>query len=171
MSVETDAVYAGPAVHKTSRFNPTKVLLDLREQHPKSDRAVLLALFRARMIEAVREDDDCLHPLSDAYFYREWANIEAYESRADRRGQSKKRPPRKPTDDMKETIKESIRRAVLLDTKLPDGRPARDHTFAEMNQFGGFWQHIATKGKPGQKVGAVLTDDQVQKLWLAWLKR
>jgi hypothetical protein len=171
-NIETDAVYAGPVVHKTSRFNPTKVLLELRTRYPKADKPKLLALFRARMLEAVRQDEDCLHPLSDAYFYREWANLEGYERRRDRRNSSNEPSPRSPNEreKEKEQIKDRIRLAVLLDTVLPDGRAAREHTFAAIKQFGGFWRHLATKGKPNQKVGDVLGDDEVQTLWLAWIK-
>jgi hypothetical protein len=169
MTVEANAIYGGPAVHKTSRLNPTKVLLELRERHPTDDKATVLEMFRVRMLKLVREEDDWLTPLADAYFYREWNNIDQYETRTTKAGRLNTPVPRKPTAANQENMKERIRLAVL-DTLLPDGRAAREHTFADIGKFGGFWTHLSMQGKPSQKVGDMLSDSQVQAMWAKWIR-
>jgi hypothetical protein len=170
MNIEADAIYGGPASHKMSRFNPTKVLIALREENPNADKGVVLALFRARMLEAVRDDEDCLHPLADSYFFREWNNLEAYEARAARRQSHRSEGGKKATAEKTEQFKEHLRTSVLLDTLLPDGKKARYSTFGALKSFGAFWQQVSLKGKPTQIVGQVLTEKDLQAIWVKFKK-
>jgi len=66
----------------------------------------------------------------------------------------------------KTKLKEHIKREALflLDTLLPNGKSLRATTFGECAKFGGWLKLIAKKGKPGQKVGSVLNNNDLRKL-------
>jgi hypothetical protein len=54
---------------------------------------------------------------------------------------------------------------VLLDYMLPNGNMLRDSTFGECAEVGGWLSRLARKGQPGEKVGAVLSEDEVRAVW------
>jgi hypothetical protein len=64
-----------------------------------------------------------------------------------------------------EAIKANAARMILLDIILPNGKPLRDCTGKECAKVGGWLTKIAAKVKPHQKVGAVLSEDQVREIF------
>lgn len=63
-------------------------------------------------------------------------------------------------------VEEKVER-ILLDLEMPTGKTLRDSTGAECAKAGGWFQKIASHVKPNQKVGKVLSEDQVRGLWKA----
>lgn len=62
-------------------------------------------------------------------------------------------------EDMVESIKAQI---MLLDLTMPNGKPMKDCTGAEMSKFGNRYQRIAEKVGKAKLVGAVLNEEQVR---------
>lgn len=160
--MELEAVYGGPAVHKTSTENPAELLIGIMEKNPHARREELMQMFRKVMAEAITEEPAYLVPLADRYFYHEYNNIVSYRRRALQRDRPK--GPAERRRELEDT-KAAIRRVIVLDLVLPNGKKARESTFADCKKAGGFWLKIANKGKPNQIVGKVLTDEQAQAIW------
>lgn len=62
-----------------------------------------------------------------------------------------------------ESIKAQIV-VVMLDLTMPNGKPMKDCTGAEMGRFGNRYQRIAEKVGKAKLVGAVLSEDQVKAI-------
>jgi ABC-type branched-subunit amino acid transport system substrate-binding protein len=60
-----------------------------------------------------------------------------------------------------------VRQVVLLDMTAPNGKKLRDLTGRECGQIGGWFGKLAAKVKATQKVGSVLSEGEVRKLWSA----
>jgi hypothetical protein len=56
-------------------------------------------------------------------------------------------------------------REILLDLIMPNGAPLRDCTGKDCSDFGGWFKKIADMVKPRQRVGSILSEDQVRALY------
>jgi soluble cytochrome b562 len=63
--------------------------------------------------------------------------------------------------DRIESIKAQI---VMLDLTMPNGKPMRDCTGAEMAKFGNRFQKLAERVGKAKTVGSVLSEDQVKEI-------
>ena len=77
---------------------------------------------------------------------------------------SKIRSRNKEDDAAVDVIKSKIA-SRLLDFVMPNGKPLRSSTGKECADAGGWFAKIAKAVKPNQKVGAVLDEAQVRKLF------
>lgn len=64
-----------------------------------------------------------------------------------------------------QTVRAGAIRMVLLDFVLPNGKALRDSTGKDCAKAGGWLTKIAASIKPGQKVGDVLSEAQVKKIF------
>ena len=53
---------------------------------------------------------------------------------------------------------------VLLDYVLPNGKMLRDSTFGECAEAGGWLTRLSKRGQAGDKVGAVLSEQDVRAI-------
>lgn len=148
--------------HKAS---PRGVLMRLINENPRADEHALLRLFGEKIKEDAESGDDYLSPIIEYWFahnYRSLVNEKAAPSKrlATRAAKQAK------VAEIKEKVTARIRQEALflLDTTLPNGKALRDSTFGECAKIGGALSKIASKGKPGQIVGKVLSDAQLRKL-------
>lgn len=149
--------YAGPALHKIERYNPTQVIARLERENPRRSRDEIERLF----IAEIEDDVDYRTPALKYYFWHAWNGLHP-----------EKRPP--PASNPKQranmqaqakTFLETMKRNVIISELLmQNGKKVADCTGTEMAKFGGFYAKIGQIVK-GRKVGAVLTEEQLRKLW------
>lgn len=68
---------------------------------------------------------------------------------------------RQQQSEVVERIKAQI---IMLDLAMPNGKPMKDCTGAEMSKFGNRFQKIAEKVGKAKTVGSVLNEDQVKAI-------
>lgn len=146
----------GAKVQSWSGANPRDVLNRIIEAMPGASRESVLAALR----DAVKEPAAELH--LDAIIEYWFANN--YRALTEPR-----RPPAGPSTAMvaeaKATIKQRAERMVLLDMILPNGKALREATGRDCKRAGGWLRAIAQRIKPNERVGDVLTESDVRKLY------
>lgn len=149
--------YGGPAVHKTERYNPTEILVRLIKDNPKKSREAIERLWLAE----VEDDPEYRTPALKYYFFNAWTGLHP------------NRPPRRAAKSEAAQINasvahvvEKLKRAIIISELIqPNGKKIADCTGTEMGKFGKFG--IAVSGiVKRRKVGAVLTEEQLYKLWI-----
>ena len=154
----------GAKVQSWRRANPRDVLKQIMEEaaNPK-DKAALMSAFRER----VRGEDgeDYLDSIIEYWFTNNYNSLMDERFRPKRRSSAKSEKATK-VAELKEVVTKRIRQEALflLDTVLPNGKALRASTFGECAKIGGSLSLIASKGKPSQIVGKVLSDAQLRKL-------
>lgn len=107
------------------------------------------------------EDEEIFHEFSDKCapnfpeIVRYWFsnNLHAMRSRTPRRNHNA------PSDAV--TTKARMARLVLMDLVLPSGKMLRDSTFREAGEAGGWLVRLGKCGKPGEIIGATMTERDV----------
>ena len=151
----------GAKVQSWRRANPRDLLKKLIEENPRVAKADLFKTFR----DQIRGDDgeEFLDSIIEYWFSN---NYHSLIERHPRNAAANKAEKRAKIAEITEKIKARVRQEALflLDTVLPNGKALRDSTFGECAKIGGALSKIASKGKPGQIVGTVLSDTQLRKL-------
>jgi hypothetical protein len=147
------------AVARGAPDNPFDFVFKLIEKHGK-DKKAAFDVFREELA-----DNPAYQRAVDYYFF-----TNAFDSATrDRAGERSRRAEkierqidaRNAVRQFVEEIKSNI---VLLDLTMPNGRPMKDCTGAEMAKFGNRYQRIAAKVGKTKTVGSALSEDQVKAI-------
>lgn len=148
---ELNGIYAGPAVNKTKTSNPTEVMVRLIQKHPDASYETI----EKKVIAKIEDDEDLRTPALQYFCRNAWSSLH------------RTTPYRRNNAETARQIAEGVQRAkqiVLLELIAPNGKRVGDCTGIEMTKFGGFYAKIG-KAVGRRKVGAVLSEDQLWKLW------
>jgi hypothetical protein len=132
----------------TTGDNPRSLLLELLRQMPHADEATLAHQMRDHILA---EQRDLLLPII-LYFIRN--NIRSLQAR------SEGRATRKLVAEAKAKIVER-----LLDMIMLNGKLLRDCTGADCIRLGGWLTRVGKKVGPKQRVGEVLSEQQLRALY------
>ena len=141
---------------RTAKKNPEQLLAEIKSGDPT---AGIDRLFKDWWA-VVLDDDDYLLAVGRHSFHNMLASLD----RDTRRARDQRRRIKAEYRAAINLGKDRIRTVVLMDLQLPSGKKLRDATFAECGAAGGWFKVLATKGKPSQVVGKVLTEQDLQKL-------
>lgn len=136
--------------------NPLDLVSEAIEKNPTGTRAEQFEAFR----ELLDQHSDAYQRAVDWYFF---LNMHSYNF-TNRNGKSEavdRSIRRTRQSEMVESIKAQI---MLLDLAMPNGKPMRACTGAEMAKFGNRYQRIAEKVGKVRTVGMVLDEEQVRKI-------
>lgn len=139
--------------------NPRDLVVDLVKKNPKQHRKDMFENFRAML-----QDNDDYQRAVDFYFF-----VNMYDQIVRVRDSHHRAPA---IASMAAKEQEEIRKAVdiikgqivLLDLTMPNGKPMKACTGAEMAKFGNRYQKIADQVGKNKFVGSVLSEDQVKKI-------
>lgn len=156
--IDIQAVYAGPMIHKTEKFNPTEVLVRLIDENPGASRDVVERLF----IAEIEEDRDYRTPVLKYFFFNAWMGLHP-----ERRQKSRERNMLQKAE-LKQAAAENIQRikraVIISELMMPNNKKVADCTGIEMAKFGKFGAKIG-KLVQRRKVGAVLSEQQLWKMY------
>lgn len=142
------------ATRRRSKKNPMEVLVGLVEADPTADQDRLFGQWWKK----IRGDDEQIEAVARHSFTNMLTAIE--------RGSRK--PKQRTAEDMEQerraigALVNLVKNVVLMDIVLPNGKKLRDCTFAECSAAGGWFKLVATKGKPSELVGKVLSEEQLR---------
>jgi hypothetical protein len=164
--MEIQGLKTGAAVNRrTAKKSPLEILYSLKENDPTASTDRLFLKWK----KLVEGDTD----LSDAVMLYAFTN---FNSQIDTflNGRKKQRLTNHPTlNERREriaTMAKQVKKIIYLDMVMPNEKPMKACTFKEVGTFGDSFKLIATQGKPSQLVGDVLTNADVQKLFLGGKK-
>ena len=154
--IELNAIYGGPAVHKTERANPTELIIGLKDANPTSSKEVIERLFlNAIFGDITLPEPDYLTPIGKYYFHNAWTQLRCNPRR------SKRRPVNVATRKHEvEKIKQKIASVIIGELLMPNGKMVKDCTGTEMVKYGGHWARMGRIAKR-KKVGDVLSEQQL----------
>ena len=165
MTMHAEYVRTGAAAgRRASTKNPLEVLCRLRDGDPIAS----LDYQFAKWTKAVERDSEC-HKAVMLYAFRNyWSALD--KDAAKSRGTAQERAEAAAGREANlsagvEKIKEQIKTIVLLELILPNGKALRDCTGKECAEAGGLFAKIASKVKPTEIVGVVLSEAEVRKLY------
>lgn len=142
-------------IRRSSNKNPLEPLARMIEDDPTASFGLLFKKWK----KIIERDGELL----DAVLLYAFRNYHSLIERDNSEPQE--------TTETREKRKEAIAKAVetarpylLLEMKMPNGKKLGECTFREVSEFGTIFKLLSTKGKPSQKVGEVLTNDDLKKL-------
>ena len=157
MTIDTGTY--GAKVQSWRRANPRDLLKRTIEELAGSSRAALLEAFRDKVLAP--EAEEYLDAVIEYWFSNNYHSLveNPYRPEAVARRKSA-------VAGVKEKISRHVRKQVLLllDTMLPNGKTLAATTFGECAKLGGNLSLIASMGEPKQRVGEVLSDDELRNL-------
>jgi hypothetical protein len=148
-------------------INPRSLLFQLIQDHKRADEQQWRELFW----KEVQEDSDYLHAIVEYWLDH---NIRSLMERSDpqlqRSQQKQKRFQQRQamTAAAKAGLQERIEteaRIVLLALEMPNGKPLGQCTGEECKAFGGWFRKIGAQVPAKTQVAAVLSENQLKKLW------
>jgi hypothetical protein len=139
---------------KVSDRSPRELVLKVIEQNPGIEKKQAFELF----LVAVGTDRGYWRAMAFYFFVHMWEYAFGPATR------TKPDPIQRLEDRQRETdmVERAKAQIMLLDLKMPNDKPMRDCTGAEMAKFGNRYQRIAEKVGKAKLVGAVLSEDQVR---------
>lgn len=156
---EMKLTYGGPAIHKIEKYNPTEVIVRLEREHPRATRDQIEKLFLAE----IEDDKDYRTPALRYFFWNAWMGLHP-ESRSSPRSKQPQQLAAK-TRQLADTYVEKIKQNIIIgELMTPLNKKLADCTGTELIKVGGVYTRIGEIVKR-RKVGAVLTEDQLWKLW------
>lgn len=171
MTADVDVGVRGAKRQSWKQANPRELLKRVIDDNPGSDREALLHIFRNQLW---REDDaeDYVDTIVEYWFANNYHSLVGPAPIAPRSRESRAR-----TAEIAQDIKARVRakileRAtiVLSDMMLPNGKRLADCSGKECAQMGsaigGLMGRVAQLVKPKQTVGQVLTEAQLQELYV-----
>jgi hypothetical protein len=139
-----------------SAHNPRDLVVTVLEKAPDAEREEQFQQFRQLLAKRA----DAFQRAVDWYFF---LNMSTYltTNRNVRPDPVQRAESVAIQQEMVESIKAQI---VMLDLTMPNGKPMKECTGAEMSRFGNRFQRIAEKVGKTKTVGAVLNEDQVKAI-------
>ena len=157
----TEALRQGSAVmSRTAKAHPLQLLKTLVDADPTADHQ---RLFR-QWWKQISHDDELLEAVARYAFTNFLTTLDKDRRRA-QQGPPEPRPSPAEVRTQVEQLAARVKRSVLLDFLLPDGKRLADATFAECRKAGGWLARVARRGKPKQIVGALLSEEDLQAIW------
>lgn len=148
--------------------NPRERLVALMKRHPDAEPAELQEM----MFDIIAKNDRMLATVVEYWFANNHRQIvmgmRETEAEKAERATLRATVRARAVEQTKTAIVEKIKteaRIMLLDLTMANGKALRDCTGAECAKAGGWLSAVAAKVKPGQKVGAALSEADVRKLW------
>ena len=149
--------------------NPRDILKEAMDANPGASKESLLATVRD---ELLREDRfEYLDAVIEYWFANNYHSlVKPSPTPKDvmaRRAVSTAAKERA-VSELKKKVQTRIREeaeAIQLDFVMPSGKALRDATGAECARAGGWFTKISAKVSARQRVGSVLSEDQVRKIW------
>jgi hypothetical protein len=137
--------------------NPRDLLVALIAKHPGTDRKAIFEMFCSDI------DIDLTNPYQRAVAWYFFVNMHDYltTNRNYKPDPIERARAKAQQSEEVERIKGQI---MLLNLTMPNGKPMRDCTGAEMAKFGNRYQRIAEKVGKAKLVGLVLNEEQVQEI-------
>lgn len=133
--------------------NPRDLVVDVVKNNPSGTRKEQFEQFRA----SLQESGDEYQRAVDWYFF---VNMQSYLTGTRHRADPVVRQAAvQQRAEMVEHIKAQI---VVLDLTMPNGKPMKDCTGAEMAKFGNRYQKIAERVGKTKTVGSILNEEQVR---------
>lgn len=161
-SLET-GIY-GAKVQSWRNANPRDVLKQIIDSAVNpNDRPAIHSALREKVLR--EGDEDYLDSIIEYWFTNNYNSLMLERSRPRLRTSALALQAARAAE-YREKVTTAIRQEAifLLGTILPNGKALRDSTFGECAKIGGVLSKIASKGKPEQIVGEVLSDAQLHKL-------
>lgn len=155
--IDLQATYGGPAVHKTEKFNPTEILVRLISENPGTSRGAIEKLF----IAEIEDDKDYRTPALKYFFWNAWVGLHP---RRRKSRQKTKRQEAKMRQAVAEKVQQLKRAVIISELLMPNNKTVAECTGTEMTKFGRFGAKVGML-VGHRKVGAVLSEDQLWKLW------
>jgi hypothetical protein len=146
------------ATRRSAKKNPMQVLVDLVEGDPSADPNRLFKVWWP----IIQSDDDYLEAVARHAFTNFLTSLDR-----DRRASATRRKTKRMAQQHRDAVSaltSKIKNLILLDLQLPNGKKLRNCTFAECSAAGGWFKLLATRGRPSEVVGEVLTEDDLRKL-------
>jgi len=141
-----------------SAHNPRDLVVTVLEKYPDADREEQFREFRNLLDKRA----DAFQRAVDWYFFLNMSTYMTTNSNGRESPDPMQRAEAKARQqEMVENIKAQI---VMLDLTMPNGKPMKDCTGAEMAKFGNRYQRIAAKVGKANTVGSVLNEDQVKAI-------
>jgi hypothetical protein len=164
---EDETASAGPGITgaKTvswEHYNPRDLVLRLIREYPGADDKTIARHMR----DAVLGDES--EYLLPCLLYVVRLTRRATEERPPKTREEREERSREHIAKVKERVTERVREEaekMLLDLKMPNGKPLRDCTGSDSNRFGGRYQSLAVKVGPRKRVGDVLSEQDVRELY------
>jgi hypothetical protein len=155
--IELNAIYGGPAVHKTEKFNPTEVLIRLIDENPSARRDAIEKLF----IAEIEDDRDYRTPALKYFFWNAWAGLHPARHKSRVKTRQQQTEMRQAIDEKIQQIKRAV---IISELIMPNDKTVAQCTGLEMTKFGKFGTKVG-KIAGRHKVGATLSEEQLWKLW------
>lgn len=157
----------GAKVQSWKKANPRDLLKRLMEENRSAEKPALLALLRD---ELLREDGlEYLESVIEYWFANNYHSLTDRQPTVPREVVKAERT--KKVDAVKSVVTAKIRQVaeiMLLDmVTLPSGKALRDSTGKECAKAGGWLSALAKRVQPNQKIGAVLSEADVRKVFKA----
>jgi len=148
--------------------NPRALLRRIREENPNASKSALLRQFISELRD--EENENYLLVALEYVFDAAWnASVKPADCARPRRSggevSASKAIAVAAASELKAAIKEAATRMVLLDLEMPNGKALRDCTGKECKRIGGWLVAVAAAVKPGDVIGAVLSEAQVRRLY------
>lgn len=158
----------GAKVQSWNESNPRSLLKQIMEANKGLNKEELFALFKEELNNHL-DHDAFVKTMVEYWFSNTYSSLIGGNQRLVKRLEENKKHEQDQeimVVEAKEKLKAYIKREAifLLDTLLPNGKPLRLTTFGECAKFGGLLKRVARKGRPNQKVGSVLTDDDLRRM-------
>lgn len=124
---------------------------------------------RAHVFDAVLDGHvpgDHLTAIIDYWFDNTYRAL-TFTPKAPEKIKAQKAAQKRQFEEIKEVVKARATRMALLEMTMPNRKPLAECTGKDCAKAGGWLAKIAAKIKPNEKVGAVLSETQVRKIFAA----
>lgn len=150
----------GAKVQSWRKDNPRNLLKRMIEESPKKSKDRLLQEFSDYVRSAAGME--YLDAIVEYWFSNNWHSLAEKRDIKITTATTKAR-----TEAFKSTIKERAVQMVLLDLTMPNGKILRNCTGRDCKKAGGWFARIAEKVRPAEKVGHVLSENDLRNLFVA----
>jgi len=147
------------------RNNPRGLLENLVSAHPDWSEHAIYAEFRAELRKP--ENGLMIDTIAEYWFTNNYRSIVFPPAPPVRASADDRRKNERIAEAAATQARAIIVRTALLDFKLPSGKKLRNSTAGECAKAGGWLAAVAKKVPEGKRVGQVLSEDQVAKLFKA----
>jgi uncharacterized protein YfaP (DUF2135 family) len=159
----------GAKVQSWKSANPRDILKRLMEENPRMEKPALLAALRHELLSEDRIE--YLDAVIEYWFSNNYHSLVAPRVSATRPSPAvAKAAKQEKIAAIRQKVERHIEEKVearLLDFIMPSGKTLRDSTGADCAKAGGWLTKIAGKVNARQRVGNVLSEEQVRKLFKA----
>jgi hypothetical protein len=147
------------------RANPRDMLKRLIEKNPKANKDELFNLF----CEAVENEPMIIEVIIEYWYINNYQSLMAPRLTAKVATAYRREAITTALKARATAVIEKKAKIILLDMVMPSGKKLRDTTFAACAELGermGQWlSDLSVMGAPNQKIGSVLTEDQVRQVY------